>query len=368
MTPTDRSWIEVSRQALRHNFTQFQRLVGRRVGIMPIIKANGYGHGDDLIIQVLRGLQPKIYGVAHGDEALSLRQRGFRGALVVLSSWQPHEFRALVKNNVQLSVWDEDSLRHVTRSRGLRPKVHLKVDTGTTRVGFLPKQIEQVQHQLQESGVNVVGLFSHFANAEELPTMRTKNQLHRFTTLVNEYPLKRGITPHIACTAAAIRYPEAYFGLIRLGIGLYGIWPSPEIKAWAKANRPTLSLKPALAWKTRLVQVKKVPRGTAVGYGSTYVAKRAMTVGVLPIGYFDGFDRGLSNTGQVLHGQTSLPVLGRVCMNLTMVDCSRVSAKSGDVVTLIGRGMPVDTMATKLDTIPYEVLSRLGAHLPRYLI
>lgn len=370
MRSAERSWVEISAPAIRANFLQFKRTVPATVDVLPIVKADGYGHGVQNVVHALRGLANQGVGVAHGDEALALRRSGYRGRLIVLSTWQPNELLACLTNNIELVVSNFDELNLLRRAcQPVRSKrVHIKIDTGTSRIGFLPGDLGRLRDWKIDRFLRVVGIFSHLANAEEAHAKRTHSQIQRFATLVLSMVPSRGMTRHIACTAAAIRYPEAHFELIRLGIGLYGIWPSQAIKNWAKGHRPLIRLKPAMTWKTRLAEVKVVPTGTSIGYGSTVKVKRTTRIGILPVGYFDGYDRGLSNKGWVvIRGQTCR-VLGRVCMNLMIIDLTRVAAKTGEIVTLIGPGASAESLSHAAGIIPYELVSRVHPGLPRRLV
>ncbi len=372
MSNSPRTWIEISRSAQRHNLRTIQRVVGPSVKIMPVVKANAYGHGVAEIVSSLRGQSQWGIGVAYGDEALQARAIGYRGRVVVLSNWQTKELPELIKNRIELVVWDQSSLRAVVRSGKkfqIRPQVHIKIDTGTTRIGFLPNQVNLIKSALKNSALNIAGTFSHFANAEERVSKRTQEQLKRFTTLANEVGADGGGERHIACTAAILRYPEARFGLVRLGIGLYGIWPSQESRDWCRANLGTVKLQPVLSWYARLAQVKTVSPGTGIGYGSTVIAKQAMRIGVLPVGYADGYDRRLSNRGFVIIRKQRAPIVGRICMNLCMIDVTKIpGAQANDVVTLIGEKNDAATMAELCGTIPYEVTTRINWSLPRILV
>lgn len=368
MATDPRTWIEVSRHALRHNLRQFQRLVGPGVDMLPILKANAYGHGAGLVAQALAHEKVWGFGVAHGDEALDLRQAGIRRRLLVLTSWSAADLPRLIRAGAQVVAWDFPSLAQTQRrfTRRHPPFVHLKLDTGTSRIGFLASDIPRLRAQLRTSK-NVAGIFSHLANSEAASSARTKDQLRRFTTL-NEQLKNTGGLRHIASTAAAIRYPEAHFGLVRLGIGLYGIMPSAAIRSWAAKHKAGLQLRPALRWQTRLIQVKTVPAGSHIGYGSTAPVRSKTRLGILPVGYSDGLDRGLSNRGWVrLRGQRA-PILGRICMNLAIVNLNRISAGAGDTVDLIGPQITAEAMAQSAGTIAYEVLSRLPAEIPRRLV
>ncbi len=372
MAGASRTWIEISGATVRHNLAAVRRVVGKHVSIMAVIKANAYGHGWPEVLSILRGQPHWGIGVAYGVEALQARTWNYRRRLAVLSNWQASDLPELLRQNIELVVWDQISLnavRRAARKSPVKPKIHIKLDTGTTRIGFLPAEHSQVRRALTCNDIRVVGLFSHFANAEESSAKRTLQQLQRFTTLSNKIDPSQGIGRHIACTAAILRYPGARFGLVRLGIGLYGLWPSIEIRAWSRANLGSFNLQPVLSWYTRLAQVKTVAPGTTIGYGSTIISKRAMRVGIIPVGYADGYDRRLSNRGWVVIHGLRAPILGRVCMNLCMVNVTNVAtAKSGDLVTLIGRDVSADDLADLIGTINYEVTTRINWSVPRVVV
>lgn len=372
MVHRERTWITISASAIRHNLRAFQRVVGSRVGIMPIIKANAYGHGLLEVAKILRSEKTTALGVAYGEEALQLRAVGERRRVIVLSSWQTDDVAELIRQKVELVAWDWASLNVIqtaaTRYR-LRPNVHIKLDTGTTRIGFLPADITRLRSTLPRyNRLRIVGLFSHFANAEEARTTNTKEQYKRFTTLDTTLGLPQGIARHIACTAAILRYPEAHFGLVRLGIGLYGLWPSNPIRAWTNAKEPGFQLRPALSWQTRIAQIKTVPRGTGIGYGATVIVRQPKRVGIVPIGYGDGYDRRLSNTSWMMVGRHRAPIIGRVCMNLTMIDLSHVpAARPGDLVTILGQGISVDDWSVTTGALNYELVTRISPTITRWL-
>lgn len=340
---------------------------------MPIIKANAYGHGLREVMTILKGEKHAALGVAYGEEALRLRDVGYGGRVVALSFWGRHELPALIKRNIEIVVWDFASLSAVTTTAKrlkLKPKVHIKLDSGTSRIGFLSSDIEKLKKLLgQKNSFKIVGLFSHFASAEEQSTHRTNTQLKRFTTLDKQLGLERGVDRHIACTAAVLRYPGARFGLVRLGIGLYGLSPSAEIQAWSRANLPAVTLRPALTWYTHLAQIKVVPKGTGIGYGSIFIARRSMKIGVIPIGYADGYDRRLSNGGYVMIRGQRATIVGRICMNLCMVDVTSIPrAKRGDAVTIIGRGVSLQKISTAAQALNYELVTRINWSIPRKVI
>lgn len=367
--PNHRTWVEVSASALRGNLLGYARTIGRGPKIMPIIKANAYGHGMLQVAKTLAKTQIWGFGVAYAQEALDLRTAGVKKPILVLSSWQTKELAGCLRQNIDLVAWDIASLRQISaaaRAGEKMARVHLKIDTGTTRIGFLPTDLPELASAIQRlPNISVSGIFSHLANAEEQQTSRTNQQLKHFTTLVNVLNLPGGVRRHVACTAAGLRYPAGRHDIVRLGIGLYGLWPSAVIRRSAS----TMTLQPALSWYSRLQQVKWVSAGTAIGYGSTVKAKRRTMVGIIPVGYADGYDRGWSNRAWVMINGRRAPVLGRICMNLMMVDCTRnAECRAGSMVTLIGPGIAADDLAGLIDTLNYEIVTRINWDIPRIII
>lgn len=368
----DRTWIELSRSALQHNLAALRSMVGAQTLIAPVIKANAYGHGWPAISRLLRG--SSIWGVcvAYGEEALALRRDGWRKRILVLSYWDQLELPELIRQRVDLVAWDFVSLQQIKKSaiKQRQPvNVHLKLDTGTTRIGFRPEEINQLRHLLQQRHVNtkVAGLFSHLANSEERSTVKTNIQIQRFTTLEKLLDIKQGIR-HLACTAAVIRYPASRLDMVRYGIGLYGLWPSTAIQTWAGSKLPRLVLRPVLSWHSRLEQIKLVPAGTRVGYGSTFRLKRPGRIGLVPVGYSDGYDRRATNGAWVMIAGKRANVIGRVSMNLLAVDLQSVpTVKRGAQVTLLGDGASADQLAEAFGTISYEVVSRLHPGISRVI-
>lgn len=369
---TDRTWVEISGRALRRNLHRLQQLVGPSVAIMPVIKANAYGHGVDVVVQALRGIRHWGYGLAYGREALLLRQHGYAGRLLVLSYWQADELPRLIKNKVEVVVWDESSLQQVLslpRAVRQRAKIHLKIDSGTSRIGFLPNQLSRLAKRLASQGIQPVAVFSHLAHAEESGHQRTREQIKCFTTLVSRLGRPQGRGVHLACTAAALRYPGARFGLIRPGIGLYGLWPSPATMTETQAKNRQFHLEPVLQWKSRLSQVKSLPAGVGIGYGSTVVTNRPIKLGIIPVGYADGYDRRLSNRSWVMIRGRRVPVVGRICMNLMMVEVTKIPrVRVGDEVVLLGPGITADRLASMAQTIQYEITTRIHGAIPRVLV
>lgn len=360
--PAYRTWIEVSRSALLWNFGQFQRFFGNQAQIAPVIKANAYGHGAPWVIKTLKQRQIWGFCVAYGQEALALKPLFNKHRLLVLSAWQPSELPSLIAASTHLVVWDNTSAKLVdtaARRLGRRANVHLKIDTGTSRIGVRPEGVPSTMKFLQtQRWLHVAGIFSHYADSESANLGFARQQRQRFIQSSKPYAVP---FRHIACTAASLRLPLDQTNFVRLGIGLYGLWPSP---ATARANR--VILKPVLSWKTRVLQVKRVPFGTTVGYNRTYRVRRDTRLAVLPIGYADGYDRRASNASWVVINGRRCPVRGRISMNLTIVDVGATTAvRPGMVATMIGKGVVATDLAQSWKTLNYEVVSRLHPAIPR---
>lgn len=365
------SWVEISRSAILHNLAQYQRMIGKSVAVMPIVKSNAYGHG---LIEIAKLVSPKVkwLGVVNLSEALQLRQNKIKNRIFVLSYCESDLLEQGIRLNIDLPVYSLVDAKLISQAakkqRNKKVKIHIKIDTGTSRVGVAVNEaVSFVKKVKQLPNLEIVGLYSHFAAVEENHKY-TKWQLHNFNKVLTDLN-KEGIKipyQHFACSAAVLAEPKSHFNLIRLGLGLYGLWPSPLIKRIAIKRYPWLKLKPTLTWKTKIVQVKEISKNTKVGYGCSFIAKRKMKIAILPVGYFEGYDRHLSNSGKVIIKNKKCRLVGRVCMNLTMVDVSLVrNVKVGDEVVLLGRGVTAEELAQKIGTINYEMVTRINPLLPR---
>lgn len=367
------SWVEILKSAILHNLAQFQKIVGRNTAIMPIVKSNAYGHG---LVEIAKLISPKVkwLGAADLSEALALRKNKIKNRIFVLSYAQSRYLKDGLKQGIDLPVYDLDDARLISNFAGRlkkNAKVHIKIDTGTGRVGVLLKDaVEFIKAIKKLPNLKIEGIYSHFASAED-DLKYTTFQLKNFEKILAELK-KAGIEipiKHFACTAAILNKPQARFNLCRLGLGLYGLWPSAAVKNCVLKRYPGFELKPALSWKTKIIQIKEIAKGARIGYGGTYIAKKKMKLAVLAAGYWEGYDRRLSNKGIVIIKKTRCPVVGRVCMNLTMVDVSPVkSVKAGDEALLLGGGVTAENLAEIISTINYEVVARINPLLKRILI
>nr|AQS29827.1 hypothetical protein [uncultured bacterium] len=378
------SWVEISQSAILHNLAQYKRIIGSKVAVMPIVKSNAYGHG---MIEVAKLVAPKVkwLGVVNLAEALELRRNNIRKRIFVLSYVQPNLLEQGIKQTIELPVYGLQFAKEVSRvDRKLRKtaKIHIKIDTGTSRLGILAKDaINLIKKVNQLPNLKIEGIWSHFAASEENQKY-TKFQLDQFNKILDKLDQSGIKIPykHFACSAATLVNKDSHFNLIRLGISLYGLWPSEQIKKITLKEYYWFRLKPALIWKAKIIQVKEISKGIKVGYGCTYAAPKRIKMAVVAAGYWEGYDRHLSNPpttsfrragkGEILVAGKRCPVIGRVCMNLTMVDVSKVkNVKSGEEVVLLGKQgreeVSVEELAEKIGAINYEVVDRINPLLQR---
>lgn len=379
-TKKERSWIELSRKNLRHNLEVFRRLCAAATPIWTV-KANAYGHGAVLIAKeiqtTIKKSQGEWFGVDSLDEAIILRQEGIKAPIIVLG-WIPYpRLRELAKYNLRCLVSSEQTVNELSKIKNKKKiRVHLKIDTGTTRQGVLPAQAVRLAMRIKEAGLVLEGAATHFANIEDVenPTYADL-QIARFASAVAGLRALGFLLPvvHAACSAAVMTRPEVALTACRVGLGLYGLNPSELVKANYKKMRRGPPLRPVLSWRSRIGLLKKIPANTPVGYGLTEKTKRPTVIAIVPVGYADGYDRSLSSKGTVLVRGKKCRVMGRICMNMIIVDAtSAKGVEENDQVTLIGTDgssqVTADELAAAADTINYEIVARLVQHLPRLVI
>ncbi len=375
------SWVEVSRQALTHNLGLFRSLVHPSAGILAVVKANAYGHGLELVARHCAQHGVAMLGVHSAEEVRTLRRMDLGVPVLAMGYLAPGQVAEVVDEQVHVLLSARQVLEALAAQavRLGRPlPVHVKVDTGTNRQGVPPEEAAEFARAAAARGVAVVGVATHFANIEDTTDHSyAQLQLERFRQAVAAVRGAVGEVPwvHAACSAAALLFREADFSLVRVGISLYGHWPSKETYlSWLLAHgRDGVRLQPALAWRAVVGQVKTVPAGAPVGYGLTFRPTRLSQIAVLPVGYSEGLPRALSNRARVLvHGRTA-PVVGRVCMNITMVDVTDIpGVREGDVATLIGADgeerVTAEELAEHAGTINYEILAGISPLLPRVAV
>jgi alanine racemase len=369
LPPGRPTFCSIDHDALRWNLAQIREKVGATVKILSMVKANAYGHGAPAAAHTLASAGSDAFGVATLEEGVELRRAGIRAPVLVLAGAyddQLEEFFAHSLTPVAHDLQRLERLEKKVQQRGATLDVHLKIDTGMGRLGFLAAECDAWIDDIRKlTALKIAGVFSHFSHAESVEGEYTRRQLEIFHGVVDRLRAEniRPALTHLANSAATITLPAAYFDMVRPGIMLYGIYPSP-------AMARQISLKPVLAWKTRILQLKKVPAGASISYGQTFITRRESVIASLPIGYADGYSRLLSNRGEVLVGGERAKVAGRVCMDLTMIDVTDIrNVKQGDEVVLLGRQgggeISADEMAAWANTISYEILTSISARVPR---
>ncbi len=361
--------IEVDLAALVHNLHEIRKKVGAQCKIMAVVKANAYGHGAVSVASALARTGADWLGVASAEEGIELRQAGLSLPILVMGGILEPELEALAVYQLTPVVYHPEMipLLEDTAARSGKPiKIHVKVDTGMGRLGLAPDIAASfIQEIAQRGRLTVEGLMTHFAEAELEDQTFVQEQIQKFRRVLKDLN-NRGIKiplSHLANSAAILHHPTAYFQMVRPGIALYGYAPGT-----GTSNRP--DLKPCLQLVTRIVQVKRVPKGTGISYGRSFVTQRESLIASLPIGYADGYSRRLSNRGQVIIHEQRAPIVGRVCMDMTMVDVTEVpDVRFGDPVVLLGQqgkqAITADEIAHWTDTISYEVLSILNPRITR---
>ncbi len=354
---------EVSLPALRHNLLEVAQRVGSAV-ILAVVKANAYGHGAIPVSQALLAAGAHQLGVATVEEGLELRHAGITAPILVMGG--ASDMPTAQRFDLALVLHSREALETAARfvnSHTLPLRVHLKIDTGMNRLGVAPEEALSLLHSSWPPNLRLEGVMSHLASADEPDGVATEGQLARFRAFLEAIRAAGLKVPpaHVANSAAILRFPSSRFDLVRPGLMLYGYSSGPA---------PSADLRPALAWKTRIIQIKKVDKGQPVSYGGTFVAPRPSTLAVLPVGYADGYSRALSNNAHVLIGGRPAPVVGRICMDLTIADVTdHPSAQPGDETVLLGRQgaatITADTLAAWQNTISYEVLCRIGPRVTR---
>jgi alanine racemase len=365
----------VDLNAVKNNLLAVRSKMNKDTKLMAIIKADAYGHGAVPIARAI-GDSGKIdaYGVAIIEEAMELRNAGITKPILILGFTPKEQYELAVAYGVAQTVFQFEMAEALSKEavrQGKTAKIHIKLDTGMSRIGFTDtlESIEEIKRISALPGIEMEGLFSHFARADETDKASTIKQLNRYIKFIDLLEKEQIYIPikHIANSAGIIEFPEAYFNMVRCGIATYGIYPSDEV------NHEDIKLTPAMELKTHVVYVKDVEAGVGISYGATYVTERKTRIATIPVGYADGYSRNLSNTGKVIiHGQYA-PIVGRICMDQFMVDVSHINdVKQGDLVTLLGRDetayISAEELAEWSHSFAYELLCTVGKRIPRVYI
>ena len=366
-----RVWKEIKLDAVKNNVKNIRGLLKDGVRLLAVITADAYGHGAVEVAQsLLFDGGADYFGVATYGEAEQLRRAGINTPVLILGAVFDDEYAELVKDDITLTVFDFDTAKKLSdtaKKLGKTAKIHIKIDTGMARIGFLPSEdaVEEIIKISKLDGIEIEGMFSHFAKADEADKMPTRVQFEKFMFIKNEL-LKRGIKIpicHICNSAGIIDFPEYHLDMVRSGIITYGYYPSDFV------NKDALKLESAMSFKSRVVHIKTVEKGTSVSYGGTFTAKEKMKIATVSAGYADGYSRLLSNKADVIINGVRCRVLGRVCMDQLMVDATHLkNINLGDEVILFGKSgnnkVTVEETAEIMGTINYEVMCGLSRRVP----
>jgi alanine racemase len=371
----DRAWAEINLEAVKYNIESIKKRIKHNTKIIAVIKTDGYGHGALPIARLLEE-ENRVWGyaVATAEEALELRENNIKKPILILGYAFPYSYGDFILNDVRPVVFTYEMASELSKKAlelGKICKIHIKLDTGMTRIGIRPSDegLELIRQIASLPGLEIEGVFTHFATADETDKTKTYNQLEKYKSFVDRIESELGIKiplKHCSNSAGIADIPEANMDAVRAGIILYGLWPSSEVR-----EAHNIDLRPVLSLKSRVVYVKSVPEDTQISYGGTFTTKRETRVATICFGYGDGYPRGLSNKGYVLIKGKKAPIIGRVCMDQFMVDVTDIGEPIivGDTVTLIGKdgdeSITMEELGDLSGRFNYELACDIGKRVPR---
>ena len=364
-------WAEIDLDALKNNVQEMRRITDLNAQLMAVVKANGYGHGIEQTASTALQSGATWLGVALLQEAVLLRDKGITAPILVLGYTPVDDAVEVINHDISQTIFTVEDARAfavAAHRLGKKAKVHIKIDTGMGRLGFSLQgdTLDKIRSLSQLPGLDIEGIFTHFATADDSDKSFAEEQFMRFQQLLKQLAAHHIYIKwrHCANSASVIDLPYTHLDLVRPGIALYGYYPSPYV------NRALVKLLPVMSLKARVAFVKEVAEGCSISYGRKYIAKKKTFIATIPLGYGDGYSRLLSNQGEVLIRGKRAPVVGRVCMDQLMVDVGHLpDVQQGDEVVLLGRQegeeITADELAGKLGTISYEVLCMISERVPR---
>ena len=369
----ERVRADISLDAILANMESMKRNLKEGVQIAAVLKTNAYGHGAVEIAKVLEPLDYVWgYAVAAFEEAVELREAGLRKPILLLGYVFPYCYQELAKMNIRPAVFREDMLEQLSaaaKAAGKKIKIHIAVDTGMSRIGIFPDEtgLDFVKKALETEGLQVEGMFTHFARADEADRSFTEEQLEKYVWLTEAVKERLGYEipiRHCSNSAGIIEYPHANMSMVRAGITLYGLWPSDEVR------KDIVPLEPVMSLRSHIIYIKEISAGTPVSYGGTWAPDHTVRLATVPVGYGDGWPRSLSNKGYVLIRGQKAPIRGRVCMDQFMVEVTDIpDAAEGDEVTLIGRDgdayISMEEVGDLSGRFNYELACDINPRVPR---
>lgn len=369
-----RAQVNINLDAIRSNINEIRRHLKKDTKLMVIVKADAYGHGAVAVSKALENGLADAFGVAIIEEAVELRMAGITKPILILGFTPKEQFDLVVSYDVIQTVYQYEMAQELSKEaikQGKTAKIHIKVDTGMSRLGFSDSQesITEIKKISTLKGLYIEGIFSHFANADEKDKSSVNDQIRRFNDFYRRLENEGIHIPirHMANSAGVIEFPDAQYEMVRCGIVTYGLYPSEYV------NHSFANLIPAMELKSHVVYIKEVPPGTGISYGSTYITKRKTKVATIPVGYADGYSRNLSNVGKVIIRGKYAPIIGRICMDYFMVDVTDIEdVTQGDTVTLLGKDgdcvISAETLALWSHSFPYEMVCTVGKRIPRVFL
>lgn len=369
-----RTWVELDKKAIKNNYLIFKSLLKKDTILMSVVKSNAYGHGLVPFAKEVVKLGVNFLGVDSFEEALELRSAGIKTRILVFGYTSPAYFKDAQVKNISVTISSFENLEALQKikpyKKNKKLKVHIKADTGLGRQGFLIDDLERVLSILNKTkNVEVEGVYSHLAVGEDLSGLKyTMSQASKLGVWHHSFE-KAGYKPlkHICASSAAMFFPELHFDMVRVGIGMYGLWSSKETK---KTFEKKYHLIPVLSWKTIITEIKSLPKGSKIGYDLTEELKRNSDLAVIPIGYWHGYPRALSGKGLFNVKGKKVKLIGRVSMDMIVIDVTGLKAKAGDEVSIIGGDFghyaEADQMAQDSDTINYEIVTRINPIIKRF--
>jgi len=353
-----RTWATVDLDAVAHNVGAIRARLPVGTTVMAVVKADAYGHGAVEVSHAAIDAGADSLGVATADEAVELRSAGVRAPVLILGPIPDALIRQVIEADCAFTIADESFVPALRRDVAAGARVHLKVDTGMTRLGVATDAVASVAQAIDPTRVTVEGVFTHLACADDPDPTMTRRQLEAFEAAVRavraRWPHARR---HAAASAAALGIADAALDMVRIGIALYGVAPAPHL-----TDPP---LRAVMTMSSRVARVRRVGRGTPVSYGATYRVPQDTTIVTVPVGYADGYPRALSGVGRMLIAGRQAPIAGRVCMDYTMLDAGDAQVRDDEVVTVFGGELPAAAVAETAGTIAYELFCRVGRRVPR---
>ncbi|OGC06300.1 alanine racemase [candidate division WOR-1 bacterium RIFOXYD2_FULL_36_8] len=358
------TYAEIDLEAIKHNINEVKKIIPDKTRFMAVVKANAYGHGVVAVSRAAMEAGVFYLAVANLREALELREAGTRLPILILTESPTSVVDEIVHYRLTQTVYsfsEAKALSDESVKRDRKSNIHIKIDTGMGRVGVAPSEAVALYNKISSlPNLIVEGLFTHFAKAEEHGDNYTKEQFDKFKNIIirfNNIPIK-----HAANSAATLFHPDTHLDMVRIGLMMYGLYPSGGTHRF-------ITLRPALSFKTRIVYLKRVPEGTMLSYGGTYVTSKETAIATIPVGYADGYSRSLSNRSHVLIRGKRCPVVGSISMDMTLVDVGDMNVEIGEDVVLIGaqglESITADEIARLDRTISYEIICGIGKRVPR---